>query len=227
MVTLPVPSVVMVTPVVPVALALSAMLPLEPDEVCRSSEFPEITFEVVIVPLAVRLNSPLVDVMAPVVPILALLPVVVTANSPPTDDAARVSAPALLKYALAGLELFTESVVVDVLMLVPNEPMSPVLDVKLSVLPPMVTSPERVTVAELLTLIPAAAPVRLMVAAIPPALANTRFCPALGEMVMAPPAVAIVDEAPESACTVKDCPLGDVIWIVLVPPETLRLVPEA
>ena len=97
LVTLPVPSVVMVTPVVPVAFWLSVTEPLEPVEVLKVKALPEMTLDVVMLPLAVRVKVPFVEVTFPLVPILAEPPVVTTEKSPPTEDAAIVRAPALVK----------------------------------------------------------------------------------------------------------------------------------
>lgn len=94
LVTLPVPSVVIVTPLVPVALALRVMEPLEPEDVCNTNELPEKACEAVIVPLAVRVSVPLVDVITPVVPMLADAPVVVMERSLPTIDVSIIVAPA-------------------------------------------------------------------------------------------------------------------------------------
>ncbi len=53
-----------------------------------------------------------------------------------------------------------------------------------------------VVVAEPVVLIPITPPLRLRVVAEPPELAKTKFCPAIGAMVIVPPAVAMVaDEA--------------------------------
>jgi len=75
--------------------------PLEPDEVVSTNALPEMLFDVVIEPLAVSVKVPLVEVTAPLVPIVAVPPVVVTEKLPPTVDAPMVTAPALLISAVA------------------------------------------------------------------------------------------------------------------------------
>ena len=97
LVTLPVPSVVIVTPVVPVTFWLSVTEPLEPEDVVKTTALPEMLLEVVMVPLAVSVSVPLVEVIRPLVPRVAEPPVVVTEKSPPTEEAASVSAPAFVR----------------------------------------------------------------------------------------------------------------------------------
>ncbi len=75
---------------------MSVTEPFDPTDVIKASALPDKVLEAVIVPLAVNVNVPLVDVMAPLVPRVAEPPVVVTEKSPPTEDAARVTAPALV-----------------------------------------------------------------------------------------------------------------------------------
>jgi len=96
LVTFPVPSVVMVTPVVPVALAFSAIVPFDPDEVLNTKELPENALDAVMLPLAVIVNVPVLDVIAPLVVKLAEAPVVVSEKAPPTVEAPTDTAPALL-----------------------------------------------------------------------------------------------------------------------------------
>lgn len=111
LVTLPEPSVVMVTPVVPVTLALRVTAPFEPDDVTRDNAFPDRTLEAVSVPLAARLKVPLLDVIAPDVPSVAEAPVVVNEKLPPTVDVPSVSAPALVTSAVPGLPVLTVNTV--------------------------------------------------------------------------------------------------------------------
>lgn len=95
-VTLPVPSAVMVVPPVPPkALALSAMVPLDPEEVCNTSVSPLTIFEVVMLPLAVTV-SVCPELVMPDVDKLAELPVVVIDKLPPTDELPSVTAPSLV-----------------------------------------------------------------------------------------------------------------------------------
>ncbi len=96
LVTLPVPSVVIVTPVVPVAFAFRVIAPLDPEEVCNTKELPERALDAVMVPLAVSVSVPLVDVTAPVVPMVAEVPVVVMERLPPTIDVSIIVLPALV-----------------------------------------------------------------------------------------------------------------------------------
>lgn len=152
LVTLPVPSVVIVTPVVPVALALRAIEPLEPDEVCNTSELPEKAFEAVMVPLAVRVKVPLVDVMLPEVPIVAEALVVVIEKLPPTVDVPSVTAPVLLTSAVAEPPALAVRIPAWIRIGVPDVPMLPVEEVRLTVLAVSVTLPDRVMVPEPLAL---------------------------------------------------------------------------
>lgn len=114
LVTLPVPSVVMVTPDVPEALLLSVTAPLEPDDVCNTNVLPDRALDAVMLPLAVNVRLPLVDVIAAEVPMLAEAPVVVTEKLPPTVEAASVTAPALVIVAVPGLPVFAVSPVAAV-----------------------------------------------------------------------------------------------------------------
>ena len=66
-VKLPVPSVVMVTPVVPVTAWFNVMVPFEPDDVCMFMAAPETALDVVILPLAISVTVPVVVVKLPVV----------------------------------------------------------------------------------------------------------------------------------------------------------------
>lgn len=152
LVTLPVPSVVMVTLFVPVALALSVTLPFEPDDVCNTSVLPERALEAVIVPLPVRLSAPVADVTVPEVPMVAEAPVVVTVKLPPTDDVPIMSVPVSLMSAVPLPPELAVRVVVAVKIGVPDEPMLPVPDVRFTVPEVTVTEPVRVIVPEPLAL---------------------------------------------------------------------------
>lgn len=114
LVTLPVPSVVMVTPVVPIAFAFRVIAPFEPDDVCRIKELPETRLEVVIVPLPVRVSIPLVEEMAPDVPIVAEAPVVVMEKLPPTVEVPSVTAPAFVIKAMPGFPVLALRIVAAV-----------------------------------------------------------------------------------------------------------------
>lgn len=112
LVTLPVPSVVMfILPLFAVALALTAMVPLEPEEVVSVRVLPVDpamrVLEIVMLPLAVRDMLPRVVVIAPEVPKLAEAPVVVIDKLVPTVEVPRVTAPAFVISAVAGLPLLT------------------------------------------------------------------------------------------------------------------------
>jgi hypothetical protein len=98
--TLPVPSVARYTPSVPVALAFRVILPLEPDCVWNSSERAEKGLDPVILPLAVKFKSPLVDVTAPVVVMWADEPVVVRLRVCPVVDVPKATAPTLVMSAV-------------------------------------------------------------------------------------------------------------------------------
>ena len=71
--------------------------PLLPDDVVSTRTLPEMSLDVVIVPLPISVRVPLVDVTAPDVAMVAEPPVVVIEKSPPTVEAARVTAPLLVK----------------------------------------------------------------------------------------------------------------------------------
>lgn len=107
-VTLPVPSVVIVTPVVPVALALRVIEPFEPAFVCSTSELPDKAL-LVPMPPAVSVSVPFVDVIVPDVVIDPLF-TVDTEKLPPTDDAPNWMAPPELMKAFPGLPVLVVSV---------------------------------------------------------------------------------------------------------------------
>lgn len=151
--TLPVPSVLMVTPVVPVALALRVTAPLDPDDVCKTSVLPEKALEAVILPLAVSVNVPLVEVMAPDVPMLAEAPVVVNVKLLPTVEAPRVTAPALDTSAVPlPPVLMVRVFVAAVKIAVPDAPIFPEPETNETVGPLTVTDPERLMLPEPLAL---------------------------------------------------------------------------
>lgn len=75
---------------------MSVIVPLDELEVVNTRAFPEIALDVVILPLAVKESVPLVEVILPLVAILAEPPVVTTVKLLPTDDAASVTAPELV-----------------------------------------------------------------------------------------------------------------------------------
>lgn len=106
LVKLPVPSVVAVIPVVPVAFAFKAMVPLLPDDVVNTRELPESALEAVRLPFVVIVSVPALDVMAPVVVRLAEAPVVVKENVLPTVEAPTLTAPALVTKAVPPLPEF-------------------------------------------------------------------------------------------------------------------------
>lgn len=151
-VTLPVPSVVIVTPVVPVALAFRVIAPLEPEDVWSTNALPERALEAVMVPLPVRVSMPLVEVMDPDVPMVAEAPVVVTEKLPPIVDVPMSKAPVLLISAVAEPPVFAVRVPAAVRIGVPDAPMLPLVEVKFTVLAVSVTLPERVIVPEPLAL---------------------------------------------------------------------------
>ncbi len=149
LVTLPVPSVVMLMPLVPDAVALIATEPLEPDEVCKTRLLAVIVFEVVIVPFAVRVIVPpaltLLDV-----PMLAEAPVVVIERSLLMEQKSTVTAPVLEIYAELepALKCRAEIKEAAVKMGVPIDPMLPLPEYKEMLFAVMVTAPERVIVPE-------------------------------------------------------------------------------
>lgn len=148
LVTLPVPSVAIVTPLVPVASALSTMPPLEPEDVCNIKELLDKALDAVMVPLAVSVSIPLVDVTAPDVPMVAEAPVVVMEKVLPTVDVPIMTAPALLTSAVPGLPELTVIVEAAVRIGVPEEPMAPVPEVRFTVGAVKVTAPDLVMVPE-------------------------------------------------------------------------------
>lgn len=94
LVTLPVPSVVILIPFVPEAVALTAIEPLEPDEVCKMRLLALIEFEVVMLPLAASVSVPPAPI-EPLVPMLAVAPVVVIERSLLIELKPIVTAPVL------------------------------------------------------------------------------------------------------------------------------------
>jgi len=118
--------------------------PLEPDDVCKTSELPESALDVVILPLAVNVSVPAVDVTVPDVPMLAEAPVVVTENAPFTVDVPSVRATALERKAVDALTVIEP---VDVVTGVPTDPILPVA-VRLSVPPEVIGVTEFVILAE-------------------------------------------------------------------------------
>lgn len=148
LVTLPVPLVVMVTPVVPVALALSATAPFEPDDVCSTNELPDRVLDVVMVPLPVNVRMPLVEVMAPDVPMVAEAPVVVMEKLPPTVDVLIVTAPLLTMLAVPGLPVLALSSGAAVRIGVPAVPILPVSEARLTEPEVKVTAPDLVIAPE-------------------------------------------------------------------------------
>jgi hypothetical protein len=147
-VTLPVPLVVNVTPVVPVAFALRFIAPLEPEDVLSISALPDRAWEVVMVPLPVSVRVPLVEATAPDVPTLADAPVVVTEKSPPTVEVPIVTAPVLEISAVPEPPVLAVTIVAAVSIGVPLEPIVPLPDAKLTVPEVRVTPPEWVIVPE-------------------------------------------------------------------------------
>lgn len=74
---------VMVTPLVPVTLPFSVILPVA--FICRTTVFPDIGLDVVMLEFVlIMVNAPLVDVTEPEVPKVVTEPVIV--KSPPTDE---------------------------------------------------------------------------------------------------------------------------------------------
>lgn len=145
LVTLPVPSVVIVTPVVPVAFAFKATVPLLPDDVLNTNELPERALDAVRLPFVVMVRAPLLEVIAPVVVKLADAPVVVSENVPPAVDAPTDTAPELVTKAVPGLPvLIVKLVLALVCMGTYVVPMSPVVDNNATVVPVMVESPVRI-----------------------------------------------------------------------------------
>lgn len=94
----PEPSVVMVTPVVPVrelpALELTRMLPLDPEDVWTIAAFPETACPIWMVPLIANVSVPLVEVTFPNVLRFPDAPVVEREKSPPTVDVSSKIGPA-------------------------------------------------------------------------------------------------------------------------------------
>ncbi len=144
LVTFPVPSAVIVTPLVPVTLLLRVISPLEPDDVVRRTMFPLGRPVTERVPLAVRLRVPLVETALLATFRLAEAPVVVTEKLPPTTDEPSVVAPALEISAVPGLLVFALNKAVEVSIGVPEEPMEPVMLVKLTLPEVRVKAPPRV-----------------------------------------------------------------------------------
>lgn len=144
LVTFPVPSAVIVTPLVPVRLVLTVIAPLEPDDVVNRTIFPLGAPPTERVPLAVRLSVPLVEMALLLTLRLADAPVVVTEKLPPTTDEPRAVAPALEISAVPEPPVFALSNAVEVSIGVPEEPIEPVMLVKLTLPEVRVTAPDRV-----------------------------------------------------------------------------------
>lgn len=148
-VILPEPLADMVTVVELLVAALTPILPFEPDDVCRTIAFPEMVLEIVIAPLLVNVNVPLVEVRVPNnMPMLARKPVVVTEKLPPTEDKASVVVPVFEMSAVPGLPVLAESVAAAVNMGVPEEPILPVPEVKVIVPLVRVTAPDLLMLPE-------------------------------------------------------------------------------
>lgn len=224
LVTLPVPSAVIVIPLVPVAELLMIIAPLEPDDVCSTNVVPEMALDVVTVPLPVRVRAPLVEVRVPDVPIVAEAPVVVTVKLPPTDDAPKITAPVLEIVAAPGLPVLTLKVETAVSIGVPTVPIEPVPDVKVSVPVVRVTAPVLVIVPEPLAL-------RLMVPAAPvEALAvmeMPELLPLVAKLTVAVPEIDIalltVSVPPELTVTLLVVPLTAPRLVVLEEPNVLMV----
>jgi len=209
LVTFPVPSVVIVTPVVPVALAFKAIVPFDPAEVVSANALPEKALEAVMLPLAVMVNVPLLDVIAPVVVKLAEAPVVATEKLPPTVEAPRATAPALETSAVAlPPELIVKPVEAAVKIGVPGAPILPVPEVSETVGAVTVTAPVRVIVPEPLAfkLITPLAPVETLAL-----IAMAELFPLVDRLTVAAPDV-------ESAAPTVNVPL-ELTVIGLVVPE--------
>lgn len=185
-VTLPVPSVVIVIPVVPVALALRATVPLLPEDVVNNSALPDNALEAVRLPFVVRVSVPVLEVIAPVVVRLAEAPVVVKENVLPTVEAPILTAPAFVTKAVPELVVFTVRLVVALVCIaVVVVPISPVPDDKAMVVPLTVESPTRMM---------SPVPLALIVLAVDPPIFVPIVMSALlpVEMVVAPPVKLIV-----------------------------------
>ena len=92
-VTLPVPSVVNVTPPVPDTFPFNVIDPLEPDDVCRVTVPAEIVLDVVIDPLVVNCTDPDAAVTAPVTEIDPAVALRAKVEPFPADEALRVIGP--------------------------------------------------------------------------------------------------------------------------------------
>lgn len=123
----PVPVAVMVTPLVPVTLALSVIAPFVA-VLDRIACVPDRVLLAVRFPFAVIVSTPLVEVTAPLVPKLADAPVVTTVKLPPTEEAPRVRAPVLLTKAAPGLPVLIVIIEAAVKIGVPTVPIEPVVD---------------------------------------------------------------------------------------------------
>lgn len=144
LVTFPVPSAVIVMPLVPVTLLLRVIAPLEPDDVVNRTIFPLDGPAAERVPLAVKLRVPLVETALLATLRLAEAPVVVTEKLPPTTDEPRVVAPALEIVAVPGLPVFALNNAVEVSIGVPEEPIEPVMVIRLTLPEVRVAAPDRV-----------------------------------------------------------------------------------
>jgi len=144
-VTLPVPFVEMVTPVVPVAFALIAILPLAPEYVCKTSELPD-TALLRLSPTALRVKVPFVEVIAPDVASENSELGAVMVKVLPTEEAptVKVLVRLLIIKAVPGLPVFAVTVLVTTSIGVPTVPISPVPEDRFTVLPPTVKAPPRV-----------------------------------------------------------------------------------
>lgn len=99
--TLPVPSVTIVTPVVPTTFSLRVTAPFVLEDVCSTMALPERRLEPVMLPLAIRVSVPLDELTVPDVPMLAEAPVVVTVKLPLAVELLLiVTAPALVTSAV-------------------------------------------------------------------------------------------------------------------------------
>ncbi len=205
LVTLPVPSVVIVTPLVPVAELLMTIAALEPDDVCSTNVLPEMALEVVIVPVAVRVRVPLVEVTVPDVPMVAEAPVVVMEKAPPTLEVPIVTAPALLTSAVPGLPALAVMVVAAVKIGVPEEPIAPVPEVRFTVGAVKVTAPDRVMVPE--------------------PLADTLILPEVPELILTPSEMLeLLADVDRLTAEAPDMVIA--LLLVKVPPELTVTDPE-
>lgn len=212
LVTEPLPFVEILTPVVPVALALIAMeLPIAPllAVVDKTRALPETAFDIVKLALELRVNVPLVEVMAPDVPRSNSKLGAVMVKVLPTEElpTVKLDVKELVINAVPGLPVFAVTVEALISIGVPTLPISPVPEDRLTVLLFTVKAPPKV-----MSPVPLAC--RFVVVAPPPVLALMVMLPLL--------VVASVTVPPDVAVTLPLALIeAPVMEIVVLPPVTV------